>query len=94
MTIQTVIVWDPIVSQEVKDIFDAAAAQAALEGKTDNQPEKSPLTAPCTTVRTWTTLADAEEWIAFIQPYNPVSATIVQGAGPQSDDSTPPDEPV
>jgi hypothetical protein len=76
MTIQTVIVWDPIVSQEVKDIFDAAAAQAALEGKTDNLPEKSPLPAPVTTVRNWTTLADAEEWVLFVEEYNPISATI------------------
>jgi hypothetical protein len=79
MTVQTVVVWDPLVSQEVKDILDAAAAQAALEGKTDNIPEQSDPPAPVTTVRTWTTLADAEEWIALVTLYNPVSATIVQG---------------
>jgi hypothetical protein len=82
MTVQTVVVWDPLVSQEVKDIFDAAAAQAALDGKTDNVPEKSDLPPPVTTVRNWTTVADAEEWIALVTPYNPVSATIVQGTTP------------
>ena len=85
MTVQTVVIWDPVVSQEVKDIFDTAAAQAALEGKTDNMPEKSPLPAPVTIVRTWTTLADAEEWIAFVAPYNPISSTIVQPSPPPSD---------
>lgn len=78
MTIQTVITWDPFVSPEVKAIFDAAAEQAKLEGKTDDLPERSPGdNPPGTTVRTWTTLADAEAWIAFVQPYGPVSATIV-----------------
>jgi hypothetical protein len=28
--------------------------------------------------RTWTTTADAEEWIAFLGPFNPQSSTIVQ----------------
>jgi hypothetical protein len=79
MTIQTVITWQPIVSPEVKDIFDAAAEQAKLEGKTDDLPEKSVQGDPPTntTVRTWTTLADAQDWIAFVTPYGPVSATIV-----------------
>jgi hypothetical protein len=81
MTIQTVITWDPIVTAEVKAIFDAAAEQAKLEGKTDNLPEKSTEGDPPrnTTVRTWTTLGDAQDWIAFVTPYGPASATIVQG---------------
>jgi hypothetical protein len=82
MAIQTVIVWDPIVSQEVTDILKSAAAAAALEGKTDDLPENSPPPAPITVVRNWTTLADAQDWIALVTTYNPVSATIVQDETP------------
>ena len=88
MTIQTVIVWDPVVTPEVKEIFDNAAAQAALEGKTDNLPTKTPL--PATTIRNWTTLADAQDWIAFVLPYNPVSADIWVDGSPLPTDSTTP----
>jgi hypothetical protein len=93
MTVETVVVWDPLPSQEITDILDAAAAAAALEGKTDNVPEKSEPPAPLTVVRNWTTLADAEEWIALVEQYNPVSATIVQSPPLESDDS-PTDDPV
>ena len=77
MTIQTVITWDPQASRECIDACAAAAAQAALEGKTDNKPLKGPLPPLYTVTRTWTTLTDAEDWIAFVSQYGPASATII-----------------
>ena len=77
MTIQTVVTWNPPASQECTDACAAAAAQAALEGKTDNKPIRNPVPPPYTVSLTWTTLTDAEDWIAFVLQYGPVSATII-----------------
>jgi hypothetical protein len=54
------------------------AEEMHLAGKTDNI--KVVVTLDDDTkgqvTRTWTTLADAEEWILFVEGYGPFSATI------------------
>ena len=75
----TVVVWNAYTpSEEDAILINNKAAEMQLEGKTDNEPiivitEPGHVTH---TTRTWTTLADAEEWILFVEQYTPVSATI------------------
>lgn len=54
------------------------AEEMHLAGKTDNIKVVVIVgeTNETQVTRTWTTLADAEEWILFVEQYNPVSATI------------------
>jgi hypothetical protein len=54
------------------------AEEMHLAGKTDNIKVVVPVdnNTKVQVTRTWTTLADAEEWILFVEQYNPVSATI------------------
>jgi hypothetical protein len=73
----TIVVWaadtpGPEADQIVRD----KAAQMALEGKTDDVAIRETVGTEQVTTRTWTTLADAEEWILFVEQYSPVSATI------------------
>ena len=73
----TIVVWDAgTPGLEVSDAIQAQASQMALDGKTDNNPIKEEVGTEHIITRTWTTLADAEEWIAFVEQYTPVSATI------------------
>lgn len=79
MTISTIVVWDPLLDPADVTAIDAKAAEMQAEGKTDNVPVISnPPYPPKTTTRTWTTVADAEEWIVFVENYSPASATIEQ----------------
>ena len=79
MPISTIVVWNPLPSIGADSPIDAKAADMQAQGKTDNVPVVSDAPYPPKTVtRTWTTVADAEEWIAFIETYAPSSATIQQ----------------
>jgi len=80
MTTGTTVTWNPLVSGEDSVAIHAQAATMKAEGKTDNVPvetwpngEGMP---PEITVRQWTTLQDAQEWLDFLAPYNPQSAVI------------------
>jgi hypothetical protein len=81
MTISTETVWagpTPSASQAAE--IEAQAAAMASQGKTDNAvtvQQGVPISGERTVTRTWTTTADAEEWIAFVLTYNPVSVEIV-----------------
>ena len=75
----TIVLWahDSLTPEQGAEINDHAE-QMHLAGKTDNvkivvivdDDNKTQVT------RTWTTLADAEEWLLFVEGYGPVSATI------------------
>jgi hypothetical protein len=79
MTISTIVTWDPLLVETSVDEINAKATAMAAEGKTDNiATHNEPPHPPMITVRTWTTMADAEEWIAFVESYSPASATIQQ----------------
>lgn len=81
MTISTNVVWtDTTPGQTQADEIQAQAAVMAAQGKTDDVftvQQGEPTSGQRTVVRTWTTTADAEEWVAFVLTYNPVSAAIV-----------------
>ena len=81
MTTSTQIVWvNGAPNSTDLTAIQASAATMASEGKTDNVTVKQqdvPVVGQHTVVRTWTTTADAEEWIAFILTFNPVSAEII-----------------
>lgn len=81
MTTGTKIVWDTLLSPAEKQEIQDKAAVMASEGKTDNIPVTTcpggiQGATPFSTVRQWTTVADAQEWIDFLAPYNPASAVI------------------
>ena len=81
MTIGTTVTWDAFLSPEDNQSLRAKAAVMATEGKTDNISVNTYAggiegAMPLSTVRQWTTLADAQEWLDFLVPYNPVSAVI------------------
>ena len=80
MTTATTVTWNPLNSQSVSSEIGAKAAEMQSQGKTDNVPSETfPDGAgnpPLIVVRQWTTLADAQEWIDFLAPYNPQSAVI------------------
>lgn len=79
MTISTIVTWNPLPGPDNTTIIENKAAEMQAQGKTDNVPVVSdPPYPPKTTTRTWTTVADAEEWVAFIETFSPVSATIQQ----------------
>ena len=63
-------------SSEIMTIIDNKADEMQLAGKTDNNPIKEEGLTEQTVSRTWTTIADAEEWIVFVEQYGPDSATI------------------
>jgi hypothetical protein len=73
----TIVVWAADTpGPEADQIIRDKAAQMALDGKTDDIAIREIVGTKLVTNRTWTTLADAEEWILFVEQYSPVSATI------------------
>jgi hypothetical protein len=75
--ITTIVTWmQNTPNEEAVTAINDRAAQMAVDGKTDNNPLKVPGGPEQVTTRTWTTLADAEEWILFVEQYSPISATI------------------
>lgn len=81
MSTTTTVIWNPIPAQSVLDSIDAQANAMKDEGKTTGQliitwPGGTEGVAPKEVVREWTTEPDAQEWINFVNTYNPVSAVI------------------
>ena len=73
----TIVTWNiASLTVEITEAINDKAAQMALDGKTDNVPTRVTEGETNIATRTWTTLADAEEWVAFVEQYTPVSATI------------------
>jgi hypothetical protein len=73
----TIVTWNTTtLTEEIIAAIDAQATQMALDGKTDDNPTRESTENTNTAIRVWTTMADAEEWIAFVEQYNPISATI------------------
>jgi hypothetical protein len=73
----TILLWtNGSLTAEQNTEIQLKAQEMQVAGKTDNDPIRVELGTEYQFTRTWTTLADAEEWIAFVEQYNPVSATI------------------
>jgi hypothetical protein len=83
MTTETILVWNPLLPEADWAAVDDYVTAAVAAGKTDSDlgvvtyPDGLPGVAPKVVNRTWTTLADAQDWITFISQYNPQSAIIV-----------------
>jgi len=80
MSTSTEVVWQVgTPSSTDQSAIHVQAETMASEGKTDNVAVDQlnvPEVGQLTVTRTWTTTADAEEWVAFILTYNPISAEI------------------
>jgi hypothetical protein len=73
----TIVVWNAgTPDQEAVATISNKAEEMQVAGKTNNEPTKVRTDSEIQVTRTWTTLADAGEWIAFVEQYGPVSATI------------------
>lgn len=84
MTYEVVATWNPLPSDEEKETLIDLATQWMALGKTNSPtavldyPNGYP-EVPLIAIRTFTTQADAEEWVAFLQtqPTIPESVEIV-----------------
>jgi hypothetical protein len=79
MTVSTQVVWAYPTPQETIDAIDAQANELIAEGKEIGESvlTRNPENTLVTVVRTWIDETTAQEWIAFVQVYNPVSAVIL-----------------
>lgn len=78
MTTSTLVTWHPLDPNgaDGQAIYNKAALMQS-EGKTDNVKVRTDLpNGDYVITRTWNTPADADEWIAFVLAYNPVSAVL------------------
>ena len=79
MTVQTQVTWVQTTPQETVALVEAKGNELTAKGKEigtavlTTDPENLQTTA----VRTWIDEATAQEWIAFVKVYNPVSAVIL-----------------
>ena len=81
MTTTTRTVWGiEAPTLEQREQLHAQAAAMAAAGKTDGVytlEDHTPTLIQHTAVRTWTTVADAQEWITFVSQFNPDSNEII-----------------
>jgi hypothetical protein len=79
MAIQTQVIWAIPTPQETKDLVAAKGDELTAEGKEIGEAVISwdPDLEQTTVLRTWIDQATAQEWIDFVQTYNPISAVIL-----------------
>jgi hypothetical protein len=79
MTIQTQVIWSYTTSEETVALVEAKGNELTAEGKEIGEAvlTHDPDTQQTTAVRTWVDEPTAQEWIAFVQEYDPVSAVIL-----------------
>lgn len=80
MTITTRAIWTSPVATSTIDALDAKVNSMVAAGQTDGikvSTENSPVLGELTVDRTWVDTAAAQEWIDFLQPFNPVSVEII-----------------
>ena len=79
MTVKTVITYQPAAGPTARDIIQAQCEIWASQGKTDGvKTTEDILPNGVIITRHWTTLADAEEYVAFVTPYNPTNIEITE----------------
>jgi hypothetical protein len=80
MTISTLVSWPQPLGVAQMSQVNSKIAEMVAAGKTDGIFTHNPETEqpPIIITRTWTTVVDAEEWVAFVEQWNPLSATIQQ----------------
>lgn len=73
----TIVIWaNGTPTSEAEILLTNKAAEMQSQGKTDNNPLKNHEETQYQVTRTWTTVADAEEWIVYVEQFGPISATI------------------
>ena len=73
----TIVLWTPTaLTEEQIQLINNKAAEMQLAGKTDGQKIVTTVGNEIQVTRTWTTLADAQEWEVFVEQYAPDSVTI------------------
>jgi predicted regulator of amino acid metabolism with ACT domain len=79
MTIQTQVIWAIPTPQETQDLVAAKGNELTAEGKEIGEPviSSDPELEQTTVLRIWIDRATAQEWIDFVQTYNPISAVIL-----------------
>jgi hypothetical protein len=81
MTVSTQVFWNIPTPQETIDLLTAKGNELLAEGKEIGEavltlnPEN---TQQVIVTRTWIDELTAQEWIAFVQMYNPASAAIIE----------------
>ena len=77
MSVQTQVIWNWPVDQATNDAI-VTQLNLVLDKETQPQQEQDgPGAGQKTKLHWWVDEASALDWIAFVEPYNPVSATIV-----------------
>jgi hypothetical protein len=73
----TIVLWAPTaLTEEQSQLINNKAEEMRLEGKTDGVKVVATVGDEIQVTRTWTTLADAQEWEVFVEQYTPDSVTI------------------
>lgn len=79
MTVQTRVIWSLPLSEETFNQVSAKGAELYAQGKETTAPTvvDDPTLSQRTVDRTWIDEATALYWISFVEPFNPVSASII-----------------
>jgi hypothetical protein len=79
MTVSTQVIWATPVPQETIDAIDARADELIADGKEIGTPVRVQdfQTNQVTFTRTWIDEPTAVAWVAFVESYGPVSATVL-----------------
>lgn len=77
MPVETQVIWNWPVDQATGDAIKAEAVALADKETQPPQQTEGPGVNQMTVSRWWVDLATAETWVAFVEQYNPVSATII-----------------
>jgi hypothetical protein len=76
--IKTHVTWNKISTAEEQSLIDERVTQMVQEEKTNgNMSLISESEDGKTFERTWNTIEAAEEWLSFIQTFNPTSAILI-----------------
>jgi hypothetical protein len=80
MTISTLVSWPGPLGEAQTSQINSKIEEMVAAGKTDGILTHNPFSEqpPIIVTRTWTTVVDAEEWVAFVEQWNPLSAAIQQ----------------
>ena len=75
--IETLVTWnDGTPTESVIDTCHEKINVMVSQGKTDGLHQTNSLETTYVVTRVWNTLADAQEWINFVNSYSPVSAVV------------------
>ena len=77
MTVQTQVIWNTPLSQETIDQCSEKSRQLIADGKEIGDVVITEEGGQQTVNRVWVDQAAALEWVAFVEQFGPVSATII-----------------